>query len=68
MEVSLPAYPGHLGYPRSRVLCLGLGIVKIKSVYMTNGLETGWKRASPGTLDPGSETEISGVRAVYFPM
>ena len=66
MEVSQPAYPGHPGYPRSRVG--ELGIVISKSVYMTNGLETGWKRASPGTRDPGSETEISGVRAVYFPM
>ena len=66
MEVSQPAYPGHPGYPRSRVG--GLGIVMIKSVYMTNGLETGWKRASPGGRDLGSQTEISGGRAVYFPM
>ena len=66
MEVSQPAYQGHLGYPRSRVG--ELDIVNSKSVYMTNGLETGWKRASPPPRDLGSETEISGGRADYFPM
>ena len=66
MEVSQPAHPSHLGYPRSWVG--ELGIVNSKSVYMTNGMETGWKRASPPPRDPASETEISGGRADYFLM
>ena len=66
MEAGQPGYPSQPGYPRSRVP--GLAIVKVKSVYMINGLEPGWKRASPDPRDLGFQTGISGYRAIYFPM
>ena len=66
MEAGQPGYPSQPGYPRSRVP--GLAIVKVKSVYMINGLEPGWKRASPHPRDLGFQTGIPGVRAGFFPM